>query len=61
MAPDLKQVAALFNDCIEAIRNERHDNLHETAVQWLKDARYQLMRQIESQYVLHFMFPTCDC
>jgi HD superfamily phosphodiesterase len=49
MAPDLKQIAALFHDCIEAIRNERHENLHESAVRWLKEARYELMRQIEAQ------------
>jgi hypothetical protein len=50
MAPDLKQIGALFNGCIETIRDEAHENLHETAVQWLKDARYQLMRQIEAKY-----------
>jgi hypothetical protein len=35
--PDLKQVAALFNDCIASIRMEKHNNL-EQLVDWLKSA-----------------------
>jgi hypothetical protein len=54
---DLKQVAAIFNDCIEAIRNQRHPNLKKTAVEWLKGARYQLMREVEAQFVLSSRFP----
>jgi hypothetical protein len=49
MAPDLKQVAALFNDCIETIRNERHAGLEQMAVDWLKGARYDVMRKIEAE------------
>jgi hypothetical protein len=54
---DLKQVAAIFNDCIETIRNQRHPNLKKQAVEWLKTARYQLMRQVEAEFVLSFPLP----
>ena len=50
MPPDMKQIAGLFNDCIETIRNEQHDNLEQMAIDWLRDARYQLMRSIEAEY-----------
>ncbi|KIM74423.1 hypothetical protein PILCRDRAFT_828272, partial [Piloderma croceum F 1598] len=52
MPPDMKQIAGLFNDvdCIETIRNEKHDNLEQMAIDWLRDARYQLMRSIEVEY-----------
>jgi len=51
MAPDLKQVAALFNDCIETIRNEKHDHLEAMARKWLTEARYAVMRKVEAESV----------
>ena len=50
MPPDMKQISGLFNDCIETIRNEKYDNLEQMAIDWLRDARYQLMRKIEAEY-----------
>jgi hypothetical protein len=56
----MKQIAGLFNDCIETIRNEKHDNLEQTAIDWLRDARYQLMRSIEAEYeMLILSIPNC--
>lgn len=51
MTADLKQVAALFNDCIEVIRNQQHLGLEQIAIEWLKGARYDLMRKVEAEYV----------
>ncbi|KIM89329.1 hypothetical protein PILCRDRAFT_813260 [Piloderma croceum F 1598] len=50
MPLDMKQIAGLFNDCIETIRNEKHNNLEQMAIDWLRDARYKLMRDIETEY-----------
>jgi hypothetical protein len=61
MATDLKQIVRMFNDCIEAIRNETHDNLEEVAVQWLKGARYQVMRSIEAGCVLIHLLLASSC
>ncbi|KAK7001355.1 hypothetical protein R3P38DRAFT_3048694 [Favolaschia claudopus] len=49
---DLKQVGKLFNDTIAAIRDDTPDldALEPQAIEWLKAARYQLMRDIEQQY-----------
>ena len=56
----MKQIAGLFNDCIETIRNENYDNLEQMAIDWLKDARYQLMRKIEAEYeTLILSTPNC--
>jgi hypothetical protein len=52
MHPDFKQVAALFNDYVETIRNEHHEGLQGLAVEWVKGARHKLMRDIEKEYVL---------
>jgi hypothetical protein len=51
MAADLKQVAALFNDCIETIRNQQHAGLEQMAIEWLKGTRYEVMRKIEAECV----------
>ncbi|KAJ7017970.1 hypothetical protein C8F04DRAFT_1153615, partial [Mycena alexandri] len=49
---DLKQVAKLFNDTIAVIRDDIPDveALQPQAIEWLKAARYQLMRDIEAQF-----------
>ncbi|KAK6996966.1 hypothetical protein R3P38DRAFT_3221494 [Favolaschia claudopus] len=48
---DLKQVGQLFNDTIDAIRDDADvDALEPDAVEWLKGARYRLMREIEQAY-----------
>ena len=46
---DLKQVGKLFNDTIAAIRDDTPDldALEPQAIEWLKKARYQLMRDVE--------------
>lgn len=48
-APDLKQVAALFNNCIERIRNQSQEGNDKVVEDWLKEARHDIMRQIESK------------
>ncbi|KAF8072265.1 hypothetical protein FPV67DRAFT_1779307 [Lyophyllum atratum] len=48
--PDLKEVSALFNDCIARIRNRPVGNLDEVAEKWLKEARAEVMRNIERHY-----------
>ena len=56
----MKEIAGLFNDCIETIRNEKHENLEQMAIDWLKDARYQLMRNIEAEYeIMILSTPNC--
>ncbi|KAJ6535487.1 hypothetical protein B0H19DRAFT_1079965 [Mycena capillaripes] len=49
---DLKQVGKLFDDTITAIRVETPDMaaLEPQAIEWLKAARYRLMRDIEEAY-----------
>src|SRR5882724_10094935 len=60
MSTNMKQIAGLFNDCIDTIRSEKHDNLEQMAVDWLTDARYQLMRSIEDEYeILILSTPNC--
>ncbi|KAJ7660253.1 hypothetical protein DFH06DRAFT_1472319 [Mycena polygramma] len=49
---DLKQVGKLFDDTVSAIREDTPDmaTLEPQALEWLKAARYKLMRDIESAY-----------
>ncbi|KAJ7602305.1 hypothetical protein DFH06DRAFT_368304 [Mycena polygramma] len=49
---DLKSVGKLFNDTLAAIRDEvpTTEALKPEAIEWLKSARYKLMRDIESAY-----------
>ncbi|KAJ7289214.1 hypothetical protein C8J57DRAFT_1277036 [Mycena rebaudengoi] len=48
---DLKQVGALFSHCISVIRDENKSvNLEPLAIEWLRNARHDVMRQIEKQY-----------
>ncbi|KAJ7772213.1 hypothetical protein B0H16DRAFT_1880928 [Mycena metata] len=49
---DLKQVAKLFNDTITAIRDDAADleALEPQAIEWLKAARYKLMRDVEAAF-----------
>ncbi|KAJ7613618.1 hypothetical protein DFH06DRAFT_1242434 [Mycena polygramma] len=49
---DLKQVGRLFDDTISAIREDTPDmaTLEPQALEWLKEARYKLMRDIESAF-----------
>ena len=55
---DLKQVGALFNDTIAAIRDETPtvEELEPQAIEWLKGARYKIMRELESKYICHLSF-----
>ncbi|KAF7376671.1 hypothetical protein MSAN_00084000 [Mycena sanguinolenta] len=46
---DLKQVGKLFNDTIAAIRDDTPD-MQPQAIEWLKAARYKLMRDVEKAY-----------
>lgn len=46
---DLKQVGALFDNCIQRIRNQSLGNGEKAVAEWLQKARYDLMRQIEAQ------------
>jgi hypothetical protein len=48
---DLKNVAKLFNDTIAAIRDDTPDfkALEPQAIEWLKAARYKLMRDLEQE------------
>jgi hypothetical protein len=50
---DLKNVAKLFNDTIAAIRDDTPDfkALEPQAIEWLKAARYKLMRDLEQECV----------
>ncbi|KAJ6505651.1 hypothetical protein C8R47DRAFT_1209614 [Mycena vitilis] len=49
---DLKQVGRLFDDTISAIREDTPDmaTLEPQALEWLKAARYKLMRDVESAF-----------
>ncbi|KAJ6627679.1 hypothetical protein B0H10DRAFT_1993719 [Mycena sp. CBHHK59/15] len=48
---DLKEVGALFNHCISKVRAESQAlDLEPMAVEWLKAARFMLMKDIEKQY-----------
>ncbi|KAJ7190826.1 hypothetical protein GGX14DRAFT_579518 [Mycena pura] len=49
---DLKQVGALFNNTIAVIRDETPtiEELEPQAIEWLKGARYKIMRELESKY-----------
>ncbi|KAF5374462.1 hypothetical protein D9615_009086 [Tricholomella constricta] len=47
---ELSAVSALFNDCISIIQNRSTGNLDEAAEAWLKDARLDIMRQVEQSY-----------
>ncbi|KAJ7463184.1 hypothetical protein FB451DRAFT_1370688, partial [Mycena latifolia] len=49
---DLKQVGRLFKDTLAEIRdsNPQVDALEPEAIEWLKGARYKIMRQIEAAY-----------
>jgi hypothetical protein len=46
---DLKQVGQLFNTIVSAIRDDTPDidALEPQAIEWLKSARYKLMRDVE--------------
>ncbi|KAJ7612201.1 hypothetical protein FB45DRAFT_940085 [Roridomyces roridus] len=46
---DVKQVAKLFDDTLSQVRAQ-NGNLHGDAVNWLKDARKAIMRDIEKEY-----------
>ncbi|KAF8055533.1 hypothetical protein FPV67DRAFT_1540565 [Lyophyllum atratum] len=48
--PDLKEVSALFNNCIARIRNRPVENLDEAAGKWLKKAWAGVMKEIETHY-----------
>jgi hypothetical protein len=50
MSENLKQISAIFNDCLEVIRNQQYEGLDKEALKWLKGTRYELMRQIEAEY-----------
>jgi hypothetical protein len=56
MPADLKQVAALFNNCIETIRNEEHAGLEKMTIEWLKGTRYEVMRKIEAECAKCFLY-----
>ncbi|KAF7346519.1 hypothetical protein MSAN_01880000 [Mycena sanguinolenta] len=49
---DLKQVGKLFNDTIAAIRDDTPDldALEPQALEWLRGARYKLMRDLEQVF-----------
>ncbi|KAJ7354520.1 hypothetical protein DFH08DRAFT_985138 [Mycena albidolilacea] len=49
---DLKQVGQLFNTIVSAIRDDTPDMdaLESQAIEWLKSARYKLMRDVEQAY-----------
>ncbi|KAF5374468.1 hypothetical protein D9615_009088 [Tricholomella constricta] len=47
---ELSQVSALFNDCISIINGRPAGNLDGAAEAWLKDARLNIMRQVEKSY-----------
>ncbi|KAJ6508584.1 hypothetical protein C8R45DRAFT_1089746 [Mycena sanguinolenta] len=49
---DLKQVGKLFNDAITAIRDDTPDldALEPQALEWLKSARYKVMRDVEKAF-----------
>ncbi|KAF8055532.1 hypothetical protein FPV67DRAFT_1540564 [Lyophyllum atratum] len=47
---DLKQVSALFNECIARIKQRTVENLDEAAEKWLKEARAKVMKDIEEKY-----------
>ncbi|KAG6811813.1 hypothetical protein H0H92_005672 [Tricholoma furcatifolium] len=47
---DLKQVSALFNACIAQIRSRPHESLEKIAEKWLKDARVEVMKKIQSAF-----------
>jgi hypothetical protein len=58
---DLKQVGKLFNDTVSAIRDDTPDMdaLEPQAIEWLKSARYKLMRDVEEAQVasnVHYSF-----
>ena len=61
MSTDMQQIAGLFNDCIEAIRDEKHDNLEQMAIDWLKGGRIRLMRSIEAEYEIMMLYPKSWC
>ncbi|KAJ7192791.1 hypothetical protein GGX14DRAFT_577788 [Mycena pura] len=45
------KVGQQFNDTLATIRDEAHRTLRAQAIDWLKAARYKLMRQLEARYV----------
>ncbi|KAJ7263954.1 hypothetical protein C8J57DRAFT_1231134 [Mycena rebaudengoi] len=49
---DLKQVGKLFNDTISALRDDAPgiEALEPEAIEWLKGARYKVMRRLEAAY-----------
>jgi hypothetical protein len=54
MPVELTAVAAIFNQCIDAIREEElespdYEKLEREAVEVLKSARYDLMKNIEAE------------
>jgi hypothetical protein len=54
MPVDLSAVAAIFNQCIDAIREEElqtpdYKKLEEEAVEALKSVRYNLMKMLEAK------------
>jgi len=48
-ASDLKQVGEIYNACLEAIRKQSLEGFDKEAVAWLKDARYKVMKSIETK------------
>jgi len=40
----MKQIAGLVDDCIETIQNEKHHNLEQMAIHWLRDALMQSIK-----------------
>ena len=58
---DLKQVSALFNNCISTARNRHLEDLDATAKTWMQGACHTVMRQLEQKFA-HFptLIPTYD-
>jgi nicotinic acid phosphoribosyltransferase len=52
---DLKQVAKLFNETLTAIRHDTPDFevLESQAIVWLKNARYETMRGVETASLVY--------
>lgn len=44
------QVAQLFNQTLEVIRNQKHHTLEEKATVWLKNTGLEMMRDLEREF-----------
>ena len=46
----LKQIGEIYNECLQAIRSQPLEGFDEEVTAWLKNARYQIMKDIEEKY-----------